>query len=737
MEPKRETAEELRRRADRFGELLRGLVPFGGSESTERPDLASAEAWELEPGVEVGLMCDQVLPGHDGMRLIVACDGVDQAVLLDADDGPTAVALAQDGLLELAFPSFLSEVRLALGEREPMIVPVEQAIPGHLLQAGAPASPPAPLERALQAVELENFALAAERLGEWARGASGLLARVARALAATLRALVDAERAAAAAPGRIWTLFSYRALSGRLEVRAEEKGPAMPQSVALGALDPALDAALEASKRLGWHLARRHRQLPVDEDAGAVEIALCTQAPDPLLKEAMRTAGLAVALVAYSRERSLPVPPDLYVVGGLTADGRVEPIAPERLALLLGAASREHPGARVMIAQSTLEALRVRPDDLVLVGAESLAEAVQQAFPDASPEPAGDVAALLDEAAREERAYRHEAALTKARQALALPQASAAERLRARGLEGACLVHLGRPDEAAMTFAQAWKLTTELDARGELEHRDAVLLALGDADRLTDALDHAQALATLERARTLTAGAPGLRAKVDGFQGFVLIQASRDDEAVPLLERAARTVDRADSVRFRCWLVLALTALGRTADADLLLARTTADAEAHAGPTLLANRAYLGRARALLELRRLRPQAALEACDAALPVASSLGVYPRSSLLHARGVALAALGRTEEALATWFGARELPRQGAFLDLVAGLPELEAAAFLAAHVPSDPRTAPALQRARGLLEGYAPAARRFASALASWDGPWVAERLRSVLAALRY
>lgn len=502
-------------------------------------------------------------------------------------------------------------------------------------------------------------------------------------------------------------------------------------------LDPELAHALDRGGRLGRALARRMRDLPETSSAAAPTVE---RTPALLrLRDPGGTLALAAALAAYSRELDIPVPTDLVALGGLDEEGRVTPLPRDRHDLALTAVARERTRARVMISALSLTEAR----GVQTLRVDSLADAVRTLGdpPRALLTPIADVR-LLDEAEVDERAYRRDEALSKVRAFLATGRGTAAERLRAQWLEGACLVHLGRPEEARTSFDLAWRLLRDVERAGPIDRAVAVYLAMAEADGFTDLFRYADALTALEQGRELAGCNSALRAKLDAFQGLVLTHAGRAAEAAVLLERACAHALPADAPRFRCWMGNALADLGDHHDAGTELSRGLTLAATVGGEAQVANQAYLHLAGARLELRRLDAGRALARAEEGVALAGAdarLAPYPLSSLLHARGAALLLAGDDDRGVAALEEARALSAPTPFMALVFGRSELERARALIERVPEGAPARDALRRCRELVGGYAPARARFALELIALSGPGAAawRALTDLLQALKY
>jgi tetratricopeptide (TPR) repeat protein len=605
-----------------------------------------------------------------------------------------------------------------------------------------PLPAPAPvqgLDVATQALALGNDEEAAARLRALAREASSLVqARLAEDAADAIDG-ARRMRQPTAAVGRCASVLAWRSWSGLVAVSA----PVARGGASADDLDPDLAAALERGGRLGRAQARIARGLPGNSPAAPPTIE---RTPSLVaLRDPGGMLALPAALAAYSRELDLPLPGDLVALGGLDQAGLITPLPAEHQALALATVARERRGARVVLsARSPAE----ETPGLTRLRAETLDDAVRLTLGEGSRAsgaealaPAAD-ARVLDEAERDERDYRREDALTKARAFLATGRGTAAERLRAQWLEGACLVHLGRPEEARTSFDLAWRLLRDVERAGPLDRAVAVYLAMAEADGFTDLFRYADALAALEQGRELAGVASALRAKLDAFQGFVLTHAGRAAEAAVLLERACAHALPADAPRFRCWLGNALADLGDHADAAAELARGLDLAAAVGGGALAANQVYLHLAGARLELRRLDAGRALGRAEEGLAVARAdarLAPYPLSSLLHARGAAMVLAGDHDRGITALEEARALSAPTPFMALVFGRSELERARALVERASDGVPARDALRRCRELVGGYAPARARFASELAALAEPgsaaWLA--LTDLLLALKY
>jgi hypothetical protein len=695
--------------------------------------LASFRPVELPPGgfgvvVELG-----VAEADEGARVMGWAPGAEIVWVRSPAGEPRAQLRVDRGFVTLPL---LEEEGLSLATRAAGGATLQLPTRSTTLSAPAPVQG---FDVATQALALGNDEEAAARLRAAAHEAtSPVVARLAEDAADAID-MARCMRQPTAAVGRCASVLAWRSWSGMVVVSA----PLARESAPSHDLDPELAGALERGGRLGRALARRARGLPGDSPAAPPTI----ERTPPLLalRDPGGTLALPAALAAYSRELDLPLPGDLVALGGLDEAGRVAPLPPEHQALALATVARERRGARVVLSARSPAG---ETPGLTRLGAETLDDAVRLTLGDAAGSsgaealaPAAD-ARLLDEAERDERAYRRESALTKARIFLATGRGTAAERLRAQWLEGACLVHLGRPEEARTSFDLSWRLLRDVERAGPLDRAVAVYLAMAEADGFTDLFRYADALAALEQGRELAGGTAALRAKLDAFQGLVLTHAARAAEAVVLLERACTPALPADAPRFRCWLGNALADLGDHGDAAAELERGLALAVAVGGEAQAANRAYLQLAGARLELRRLDAGRALARAEEGLALANAdarLAPYPLSSLLHARGAALLMAGDHERGVAALEEARSLPAPTPFMALVFGRSELERARAL---VEFDPDAAPArdaLRRCRELIGGYAPARARFACELVALAEPGAAaaRALTHLLTALKY
>lgn len=601
-----------------------------------------------------------------------------------------------------------------------------------------PVPPPPPvqgLDVVEQALALGSDREAASRLREIARAIpSPVRARLAAEAADVIDALnLEQRRSTTTAPGigRCEAVLAWRGWCGLVTVRA----PLSRDGESPADLDDELRNALAHGGRLGRDLARRARGLA----PGSSTTAPTIERTESLLKlhDPGGSLALAAALAACSRESEEPMPSDVVALGGLDDEGRILPVSRDRLKLALDVLARERPGVRVLLSAATSAEARALAVSVEPIFSSTLEEAVRLTLGELRPGPAADPR-LLDEAEVDERAYRHDDALAKARAFLAHGQGTGAQRLRGQWLEAACLVHLGRPEEALTAFDLAWRLARDPQRVGTLDRAVAVYLALAEADGLTDLFRYGDALAVLERGRDLAGGSFVLLAKFDYMQGQVLVHAGRGAEAVVHLERACARALAADAPRFRCWLGLALTETGDHAEAQAELERGLTLAGEAGGAALTFNQAYLLLASARLELRRLDPTRALARASEGLTLMRT-GTYPRSSLLHARGAALLLSGDRAAGVTALEEARGLGTATTFMALVCGLSELERARALVEREPEGARARDALRRARDLISGYAPARARFARELVALAEPGApaARALSTILRALKY
>lgn len=726
-----EVLEEAGREAADLLELLASLRVFATC-------LEDSEAWDdvdsdhdLDPDALAALGVGGV--GDDGWELLAYARDAEVAVSVDEAGRPELSLRVDRGLVRTPFPpAGRPPFRIQLGSLPTLLVfhtppPVEPSDPDLLL--------------ALESFRLERIQHASECVARYREGCGpGLAQRLAEETIDALKRLSVARRkAGGAAVGVVRAPFTWRNSSGSLAIQAFPPfASAADVAQELEAIHPQLIQALQAGAKLGWELAAQH--LGRDELVGEPPlVALDLELLAAGMRGSEEALGLAAALASYSRVFNLPVPDDLHAAGTLT-DAGVGAVEREALIAQLGAIARERPGARVILAQEQATELTTIADDLELIGVVGLEEAVRTACGLGKPREVEEPWLLLDEAFRDERAYRREDALQKARRAFAVEKAGDQELLRARWLEGMCLVHLGRPTEAHEPFAHAWELVDLLRERGQLEHEDVIYLALGQADGHTDTFEYERALSVLERARSLTTGSPKLRAKIDGFLGLVRIHAGRADEAEPVLRRALGTQLRLDRPRFHCWLALALAELGRCTDAALEVERGLALAQLLQGPAQAANRAYLLRARAIVELSRSNPAAAQDAAETGLAIAREAQLtYPASSLIRLRGAALIARGELDAGLEALAEAEVHTSPSPFMALVHGLAQFEAVRALLEFRPKDPSLGERISRVEALIRAYGPAAERFSGELRRLSGePSGALRaVRRVLSELRY
>lgn len=518
--------------------------------------------------------------------------------------------------------------------------------------------------------------------------------------------------------GVIGTLAAWRGHGAVVSVVAplHVGGLREPQEVEeLEGEDPALKRSLASAAALGVGLARRDRGLRL---LGQDELP---PAPYPRMDFAElgpagvgRSLELAAALAAYSREVDRPVPWRLAVTGQLDVDtATVEPIDPATLREKLAAAARERPGARVLVPRAHERQVPSVPGiDVIFVS--TFGEAVEATFGRSirTAMTASEPQRLLDDAFHKERTYDREGALQCAVTFLSqhAGEATQGELLRAEWLAGMNLVHLGRPDEARGHFDRAWPVARALEAAGDLDHSDAVFLALGHADGLADVFEQGAALATLELALGYARGLPAMRSKLEGMRGLILTYAHRAAEAEPALRAALRTADRLDRARFHCWLSLALTDLGRFDEAQDEINTGLGWVERLRGPAHRMDAIYLQRARARLELGRLLPRSAEAAADAGLNLCEPTEFpYPRTSLIRLRGLAKFARGDVKDGIATLLSLRQFVAKAKtpFMRLVHGLGLIALAERLLTREPDTELTRESTAEARGLIEGYAP------------------------------
>lgn len=679
---------------------------------------------EGSPGVtEIGVAWDE-----EGPVVLLSCSPSSAEVSLrGGQDELRAMVSTNVGLLRLPLleaPGLTLEVGPTKG-RALRLPTRETSVPR-----------PAPvqgLDVVEQALTLGSDRDAVARLHDVARSeTSPVRARLALEAAEAIDALIGQQRSAPASPwvGRCDAVLAWRSWCGLVTVRA----PLSRDAELRPDLDPELAAGLERGGQLGRAMARRVRGLPPGAPAAPPMIERAESVAK--LGDPGGTLALAAALAACSRELEVPLPSDVIALGGLDDQGRVAPLARDRFAHALQTIARERPGVRVVAAIPGPEA-RPLATNVKLVPVSTLEDAVRLTFGELRPTPAADPR-LLDEAELDEREYRHEEALAKARQFLAHGQGTPAQRLRGQWLEGACLVHLGRPEEALTAFDLAWRLARDPQRAGTIDRAVAVYLALAEADGLTDLFRYGEALARLEQGRELAGSSVVFLSKFDYFQGLVLVHAGRAREAIVLLERACAHALPADAPRFRCWLGLALTEIGDHSDAVKELERGLALVVQAGGAAVPFNRAYLLLACARLELRRLDAARALACAEEGLALLRT-GSYPRASLLHARGAALLLGGDLGAGLAALEEARGLGTATPFMRLVCGLAELERALALVEREPNGARTRDALRRSRELVSGYAPARARFSRELAvlAEPGPSAARALSTILRALKY
>jgi tetratricopeptide (TPR) repeat protein len=703
--------------------------------------LGAAEAQGIELGVT--RCAGQV-------RLVVWAPGLDQIPLHDLEDAshspsptdpPRITLTPTEGLFtqELGGPAGSGPWLLDLGPAGPRIVD-PQAV--HLL----PDPPDRAVLQAQQALSLGSPVCAGEMLRTYAQKlATGLKRRLAETALEDLSAPPRASSGSQPV-GVVSTLVAWAGYGGILRVRAlDREGRDQP-----GLSAPLVDALCEAGN-LGF---QRARQVLGQEPSSSIP-------PPPFLDLDLdelnlsgegASVGLAAALARYSTTLGQPVSKDLLVTGVLALpSGRLDPVAPRLVAEKLRAAYRERGRVRVLLPRGNEQDVPADCGEaLDLVYAETFAEATDVAHGKGHARLAGadEVTALLREAYDAERAYDWTMAIECAQRVLNNANASKSGLLRAHWLVGLCRVHQARPVESQPSFDAARALLVELEASGELEHDDAVYLALAQADQQADRFLFDAALSELEAAERKVSG-KAIRAKFLGMRGLVLHYAGRNDEALGSLDRALQVAgpsgDRLDRGRLQCYRALTLTALERYAHADQAIEQgLELSTEPGVSAQASTNRIYLQRARARLKLAQGQWEQALQATTQALSAWKGGLRYPHSSLRRLQGRALLQLGRTKEGLADLVAASKLPpssERSDFAKLLAGLPLLERAAWLIEHQGQGPaeETRRALSEARQRLAGYAPARDRFASQLESMNAPSpaAAKATRAVLRVLPY
>lgn len=671
---------------------------------------------------EVGLAEDE-----DGLHLLAFVPTATEVRLLGPDKEARAVLVGDEGLLTVEIPRDEQRVFLAVDDGA---IEVRTAM--------GSAGPVQGLTLVREALELGRIHDATSRLRELAHEHEHSPVRARLALDAA-GFLEDRTGAIGSVAGSCDTVLAWRSWVGIVRVTALPRGQ---DPTGRAELDSELMSALAHGGRLGQALGRRARRIYAEPATSAAALQIDATPAAARLSDPGGMTALAAALAACSLTLGSPLPEGTLAVGALDDDGRVLPLDRQRLALVVDAVRKEHPGARLVLPSQNAADARGIAGGIRLLPAATLHEAAEVAFGElravagaAPPE----LAQVLDDAEVAERAHQPAAGLEGARRFLATGQGTKCEQLRALWLEGACLVHLGRPDEARSTFERAHVLVRCLAGAGELEPRIAVYLAMAQAEAFSDIFRFSDALAALEHGREHAGPSPLLQSKLDAFHGFVLLHAGRADEALVLLWRACARALPADAPRFHCWLAQAHTDLGDVGDALNAARRGLALAERLGGGN--ANRTYLLLAEARAHLRRLCPNEAIACAEAGEKLASAepgLSPYPLAGLKHARGAALLLGGRVEE------GLTELESGGKSLgppliDFVVGLGDVERARALLEREPASSRATVALARAQAVVSGYAPARARFASQLEAMErgGRVAARAMAVVLRTIKY
>ncbi|MBL4849408.1 MAG: hypothetical protein JKY65_28095 [Planctomycetes bacterium] len=712
------------------------LAPLEGLHRVTRMDSTSQEP------LEIG-----VVHRSGDVQLVVWAPGLERVRVFDLEAGsldpaqsdPVATLTAREGLFRLSLASGTGggSMLLDLGELGTRVVDPEIV---HLWAE--------PCDRAVveakQALALGSPALAEELLRVYA---SKLVPGLRRSLAeAAVRDLGIERRRATHLPtrGSVDTLVAWGGKGGLVRVSALTSDDR--ETPGQGA---ELCSALRLGGEVGLSFANKVR--PIERKRFSKPV-LELDLEGSELRGAGASVGLAAALARYSALLELDLPAGLLVTGVLVgASGRLEAVDGRVLPEKLRAAARERGRARVILpARNEADVPADMASTLDLSFATDFAQALDLAF---GPEHRSDcqddsIAGLRTRAKEAERSYRWKEAIELAEHLLVHPEAQDGDRLSAHWIVGICRTHQARPTEAASAFAVARTLRERLEANFQLDHVDAVYLAMGRADHLADLFRLEEAIDEVEAGLKLAPNL-ALRAKAFGLRGLFLHYADRQAEALESLQQASQALEGApgggdpqDRSRFFCWRALVLVAqnefteAGVALEAGLALSEEIQDERGRS-----ANRVYLYRTRARLEAARGCWEESWTAAKLALEVLADSSGYPASSLRRLAGRALLELGRVEEGGAELkAGAERSPTPGSALNsLLSALPLAEHAAWLLETGTSPERAAEVLAEVRARLDAYAPAQERFSAELAALAEPGdpALKALRRILAALPY
>jgi tetratricopeptide (TPR) repeat protein len=310
--------------------------------------------------------------------------------------------------------------------------------------------------------------------------------------------------------------------------------------------------------------------------------------------------ALAVAIAVCSWVSKVAIPPNVMITGNIGEDG--VPLRVDKIEAKLQAGIRMIPGFRMMVYPKDGAPLEGAGRKAVAVA--SLRDAIRVVFGRAAAHRVelslmnirGAVAALKTEYQRQ----RYPFVIELAERILPLLKEKARQYPKEHWEAMICLAaaygHSGETLKADRVFQAARKLGDALFQEGRINAAERAEAGNMEVSPLRDLFRFEEAEKRLKACRM---GIPhgsdrGLRGKIDGQIGNLLLDTGRYREAIPFLEESIRNVPQIERARNYCYLGQALTALGEKVAAEKAFRKAERESELEADPAARANsRKYL------------------------------------------------------------------------------------------------------------------------------------------------